>query len=47
MRPATDAVALWLGLHGLAHQRATTRTFPWPADITLRVVNPLSHLIAS
>jgi hypothetical protein len=25
-----DAVALWLGLHGLAHQQSVTVSFPWP-----------------
>jgi hypothetical protein len=42
--PAADAVALWLGLHGLAHQRAVAPAFPWPADIVQRVALPLSHL---
>ncbi|MFE3826335.1 WHG domain-containing protein [Streptomyces sp. NPDC059092] len=42
--PAADAVALWLGLHGLAHQRAVAPSFPWPADIGRRVAFPLSHL---
>jgi AcrR family transcriptional regulator len=39
-----DAVALWLGLHGLAHQRTVSRAFPWPADITERLIVPLAHL---
>jgi AcrR family transcriptional regulator len=42
--PAADAVALWLGLHGLAHQRAVTAAFPWPADIAARLVDSLAHL---
>ncbi|QXE35639.1 TetR/AcrR family transcriptional regulator [Streptomyces sp. GMY02] len=42
--PFADAVALWLGLHGFAHQRAVTRTFPWPADLVRRFVSPLSHI---
>lgn len=42
--PGADAVALWLGLHGLAHQRAVSTEFPWPADITERVVRPLARL---
>lgn len=42
--PAADAFALWLGLHGLAHQRAVTRSFPWPADIARRIAIPLSRL---
>ncbi|MEV0037065.1 TetR/AcrR family transcriptional regulator [Streptomyces sp. NPDC050804] len=39
-----DAVALWLGLHGLAHQRAVTRAFPWPEDIADRMITALAHL---
>jgi hypothetical protein len=39
-----DAVALWLGLHGLAHQRASTVSFPWPADIAERMITALAHL---
>jgi len=39
-----DAIALWLGLHGLAHQRAVTVAFPWPADITERLITSLAHL---
>ena len=39
-----DAVALWLGLHGLAHQRAVSTAFPWPADIAERVIAPLAQL---
>ncbi|WHT20174.1 TetR/AcrR family transcriptional regulator [Crossiella sp. CA-258035] len=42
--PAADAIALWLGLHGLAHQRAVCTPFPWPADITQRITIPLCHL---
>lgn len=42
--PFADAVALWLGLHGLAHQRAVTRAFPWPDDIAERVITALAHL---
>ena len=42
--PASDAVALWLGMHGLAHQRAVTRTFPWPEDIAERIIGALAHL---
>ncbi|ATL70401.1 TetR/AcrR family transcriptional regulator [Nocardia terpenica] len=42
--PAADAVALWLGLHGLAHQRAVAPSFPWPPDIADRVITALAHL---
>jgi len=41
---ATDAVALWLGLHGLAHQRSVSTAFPWPSDIADRVIDPLARL---
>ncbi|MFE7974041.1 WHG domain-containing protein [Streptomyces shenzhenensis] len=40
----SDAIALWLGLHGLAHQRAVTRAFPWPKDIAERIIGALAHL---
>ncbi|WP_328617539.1 WHG domain-containing protein [Amycolatopsis sp. NBC_00355] len=43
--PAADAVALWLGLHGLAHQQAVSTSFPWPGDIVERVASSLSHLV--
>ncbi|GAA4785606.1 TetR/AcrR family transcriptional regulator [Streptomyces ziwulingensis] len=39
-----DAVALWLGLHGLAHQRVVAPSFPWPPDIADRVIGTLAHL---
>ncbi|MFE7466614.1 TetR/AcrR family transcriptional regulator [Streptomyces sp. NPDC057499] len=42
--PAADAIALWLGLHGLAHQRLVTVAFPWPADIAERLITSLAHL---
>jgi AcrR family transcriptional regulator len=42
--PAADAIALWLGLHGLAHQRAVAPGFPWPTDIVERLIRPLAHL---
>ncbi|MFE4174115.1 TetR/AcrR family transcriptional regulator [Streptomyces sp. NPDC056909] len=42
--PFADAVALWLGLHGFAHQRVVTHTFPWPADLARRFVSPLSRM---
>ncbi|MFF1461883.1 TetR/AcrR family transcriptional regulator [Streptomyces sp. NPDC058330] len=41
---SADAVALWLGLHGLAHQRAVALSFPWPPDIDDRVITALAHL---
>jgi AcrR family transcriptional regulator len=39
-----DTVAVWMGLHGLAHQRAVTVTFPWPTDIADRIITALAHL---
>ncbi|MEV6243620.1 TetR/AcrR family transcriptional regulator [Lentzea sp. NPDC051838] len=39
-----DAVALWLGLHGLAHQRAVVRKMPGPADVADRLIKALAHL---
>lgn len=42
-----DAIALWLGLHGLAHQRTVARVFPWPSDIAERIINSLAHLTTS
>lgn len=43
--PAVDTIALWLGLHGLAHQRAVAGAFPWPTDILRRVAGPLARLV--
>lgn len=40
----SDVVALWLGMHGLAHQRAVTSAFPWPDDIADRIIGALAHL---
>jgi AcrR family transcriptional regulator len=45
--PSADAIALWLGLHGLAHQRAVTVSFPWPEDIAERMITALAHLKGS
>ncbi|GLY01983.1 TetR/AcrR family transcriptional regulator [Actinoplanes sp. NBRC 101535] len=42
--PGSDAVALWLGLHGLAHQRAVTRAFPGPPGIDDRMIAALARL---
>jgi AcrR family transcriptional regulator len=42
--PSADAIALWVGLHGLAHQQSVTVSFPWPVDITERLVLALAHL---
>ncbi|MFD7447774.1 TetR/AcrR family transcriptional regulator [Kitasatospora sp. NPDC059827] len=45
--PFADTVALWLGLHGLAHQRAVTVAFPWPEGIADRLIVTLAHLKVS
>ncbi|MEV6634331.1 TetR/AcrR family transcriptional regulator [Actinoplanes sp. NPDC051470] len=42
--PAADAVALWLGLHGLAHQRSVSAVWPWPPELADRMINALAHL---
>ncbi|GAB6902298.1 TetR/AcrR family transcriptional regulator [Kineosporia succinea] len=42
--PSVDVVALWLGLHGLAHQRASTAAFPWPEGIEERLISSLAQL---
>lgn len=42
--PPGDAVALWLGLHGLAHQRAVSPSFPWPDGIADRIIIALARL---
>ncbi|HEX7309250.1 TetR/AcrR family transcriptional regulator [Lentzea sp.] len=39
-----DAVALWLGMHGLAHQRAVVRKMPGPDDVAERLIRALAHL---
>ena len=43
--PFADVVALWLGLHGLAHQRTLSAFFPWPPDISERLIRSLAHLV--
>ncbi|MBN6038281.1 TetR/AcrR family transcriptional regulator [Amycolatopsis sp. 195334CR] len=42
--PAADAVALWLGLHGLADQLTVQSVFPWPADLVPHLVSALARL---
>lgn len=42
--PDADAIALWLGLHGIAHQRSATRIFPGPEGIENRIITALAHL---
>ncbi|MZD05893.1 TetR family transcriptional regulator [Streptomyces sp. SID5785] len=43
--PELDAVTLWVCLHGLAHQYAATRVFPWPeAGIADAIVARVARL---
>ena len=42
--PSLDATALWLGLHGLAHQRIVSTAFAWPSGIQQRLIQRLAHL---
>lgn len=42
--PWADAVALWLGLHGLADQRVAATAFPWPRDVADRIVSGLAGI---
>ncbi|MFG3106107.1 TetR/AcrR family transcriptional regulator [Streptomyces tendae] len=43
--PELDAVTLWVCLHGLAHQHAATRIFPWPeASIADAIITRVAKL---
>ena len=42
--PRTDAVALWVGLHGLAHQRIVSPAFPWTPGIDDHLIKHLAQL---
>ncbi|MEV7090819.1 TetR/AcrR family transcriptional regulator [Streptomyces sp. NPDC093085] len=42
-----DATVLWVGLHGLAHQRVVSPAFPWPENIPERLILPLTRLDAA
>ncbi|MGI4893582.1 MAG: TetR/AcrR family transcriptional regulator [Janthinobacterium lividum] len=42
--PTADAVALWVGLHGLAELRRTAPLFPWPASLATDLVTNLAHV---
>ncbi|WP_250213248.1 TetR/AcrR family transcriptional regulator [Acrocarpospora catenulata] len=42
--PSADTIALWLGLHGLAHQQSVIPGFPWTTELVPRVVASLAHL---
>ena len=41
---SADSVALWVALHGLAHEQSVTVSFPWPPDIAERLIVALAHL---
>ncbi len=43
--PLSDTIALWVALHGLAHQSAVAPLFPWPGDITDRLIDRLACLL--
>lgn len=42
--PSSDAVALWIALHGLASLRRTTPLFPWPPAIEESIIRSAAHL---
>lgn len=42
--PAAAATVLWVGLHGLAHQRLVAPGYPWPSDVEDRLVAALTGL---
>lgn len=42
--PAAAATTIWVGLHGLAHQRLVAGGFPWPPDVEERLVAALTGL---
>lgn len=39
--PATEAIVLWVGLHGLAHQRIVSKVFDWPDGVEDTLVRRL------
>ena len=42
--PVAAATVLWVGLHGLAHQRLVAPGYPWPPDVEDRLVAALTGL---
>lgn len=42
--PATAAVIIWLGLHGLAHQRLVAPAYPWPDHIADHLIDRITGL---
>jgi AcrR family transcriptional regulator len=41
---AALATVIWVGLHGLAHQRQVAPGFPWPPDVDDRLIAALTGL---
>ncbi|WP_083933906.1 TetR-like C-terminal domain-containing protein [Kribbella catacumbae] len=42
--PATDAAALWVGLHGFAQLQVAASLFPWPAGLQESIIERLALL---
>lgn len=42
--PDADAIALWVAMHGLAHQRIVSTAFTWPPDIDSRLVARMAYI---
>lgn len=42
----TDGIALWAGMHGLAHQRIVSTAMDWPSGIEDRLIRRLAYLDA-
>lgn len=42
--PIAAATVLWVGLHGLAHQRLVAPGYPWPPDVEDRLIAALTGL---
>ncbi len=42
--PPTAATVVWVGLHGLAHQRLVATGYPWPSGIDERLIDALTGL---
>lgn len=40
----SDGITLWVGMHGLAHQRIVSTVLDWPSDIQSRLVHRLAYL---
>lgn len=42
--PSTDGTALWVGLHGLAHQRIVSTALVWPPHVEDTLIRRLAQL---